>query len=62
MELATGSKVAIHSLVRSCFLNLGTFTTIVDLHILPLGSYDIMLGMDWLATHQVNIDYHRKLV
>ena len=62
VELATGSKVAVDSLVRSCVLSLGTFTTTVDLRILPLGSYDIVLGMDWLATHQENIDCHRKVV
>ena len=62
VELATGSKMAINLLVRSCVLNLGTFTTIVDLRILPLGSYDIVLGMDWLATHQVNINCHCKVV
>ena len=57
-----GSKVAIDSLVRSCVLNSGTFTTTMDLRILPLGSYDIVLGMDWLAAHQANIDCHRKVV
>ena len=62
VELATGSKVAIDSLVRSCCLDLGTFITTVDLPILPLGSYDIVLGMDWLATHEVNIDWHHKVV
>ena len=62
VELATSSKVAVDSLVRSCSLNLGTFTTRVDLRILPLGLYDIVLGMDWLATHQVNIDCHCKVV
>ena len=34
----------------------------MDLCILPLGSYDIVLGIDWLATHQANIDCHRKVV
>ena len=46
VELATSSKVAIDLLVRSCVLNLGTFTTIVALCILPLGLYDIVLGID----------------
>ena len=62
VELATGSKVAVDSLIRSCVLNLGTFTTIVDLCGLPLGSYDIVLGMDWLASHQENINFHHKVV
>ena len=51
VELATSSKMVVELLVRSCVLNLGTFTTIVGLCILPLGFYDIDLVMDWLATH-----------
>ena len=54
--------MVVDSLVRSCVLSLGTFTTTVDLRILPLGSYDIVLGMDWLAAHQANINCHRKVV
>ena len=50
------------SLVSGCMLDLGAFTTTVDLHILPLGSYDIVLGMDWLGTHQAYIDCQHKLV
>ena len=62
LELAMGSKVAVDLLVRRCALNLGTFSTTVDLRILPLGSYDIVLGMDWLAAHQANINCHYKVV
>ena len=54
--------MAVDSLVSGCELDLGAFTTMVDLCILPLGSYDIVLGMDWLATHQANIDCQRKSV
>ena len=28
--------------------------TQVDLNILPLGSYDILIGMDWMEKHKVN--------
>ena len=62
VELATDSKVVVDSLVRSCVLNLGAFTTTVDLLILPLGSYDIVLGMDLLASNQVNINCCHKMV
>ena len=62
VKLATSSKVVVDSLVSGCVLDLGAFTTTVDLRILPLGSYDIVLGMDWLATHQANIDCWRKSV
>ena len=62
VELATSSKVVVDSLVSGCIFNLGTFTTTVDLHILPLRLYDIVLGMEWLAAHQKNIDCHHKSV
>ena len=62
VELPTGSKVAVDSFVSGCKLDLGAFTTTIDLHILPLGSYDIVLGIDWLAIHQENIDCWHKLV
>ena len=31
-----------------------------DLNVLPLGSYDILIGMDWLEVHRVNIDCYNK--
>lgn len=46
VELATGSKVAIDSFVHGCMLDLGACTTSVDLHVLSLGSYGVVLGMD----------------
>ena len=34
--------------------------TCVDLNVLPLGSYDVLIGMDWLETHKVKLDYYNK--
>ena len=34
--------------------------TIVNLNILPLGSYDILIGMDWLESHKVIINCLHK--
>jgi hypothetical protein len=30
------------------------------MNILPLGSYDYLIGMDWLDQHHVVLDYHKK--
>ena len=30
------------------------------MNVLPLGSYDILIGMDWLETHRVNIHCYNK--
>ena len=34
--------------------------TYVDLNVLPLGSYDVLIGMDWLESHRVKLDYYNK--
>ena len=34
-----------------------SLVTCVDLNILPLGSYDILIEMEWLEAHIVKLDY-----
>ena len=34
--------------------------TCADLNILPLGSYDVLIGIDWLQAHRENIDCYNK--
>jgi hypothetical protein len=29
-------------------------------HIIPLGSYDCLIGMNWLEKHHVILDYYNK--
>ena len=36
------------------------FKTRVNLNVLPLGSYDVLIGMDWLKKHQVILNYFQK--
>ena len=36
------------------------FETQVKLNLLPLGYYDILIGMDWLEKHQVILDCFQK--
>jgi hypothetical protein len=47
-------------MVRGCSISLNGMTTSVDINIIPLGSYDILIGMDWLDKHHVFLDSHRK--
>jgi hypothetical protein len=38
------------------------FPTQANLNILPLGSYDLLIGMDWLDSHKTKLDcYNRTL-
>ena len=36
------------------------FETFVKLNVLPLGSYDILIGMDWLKQHRVVLNCFNK--
>ena len=36
------------------------FETFVKLNVLPLGSYDILIGMDWLEQHRVILNCYDK--
>jgi hypothetical protein len=35
-------------------------STKVDVNIIPLGSYDCLIGMDWLEKHHVVLDCYNK--
>jgi predicted aspartyl protease len=60
VQLATGTKRRIHDMVRSCSISVNGMNTSMDLNIIPLGSYDILIGMDWLDKHHVVLDCHNK--
>ena len=36
------------------------FETIVKLNVLPLGSYDLLISMDWLEQHRVILNCYDK--
>ena len=62
VELASGAKILVSSMVRNCPIQFGDITTCADLRITPLGSYDVVLGMDWLCAHNTEMDYRQKKV
>lgn len=62
VKMASGAKIFVDSLVKECVVDLGPFTTTSDLCILPLGSYGVILGMDWLSTHMARVDCYHKVI
>jgi hypothetical protein len=48
VQLAIGTKKMINEFVRSCPVDLNGVNTIVYLNAIQFGSYDILIGMDWL--------------
>jgi hypothetical protein len=50
--MASGAKQKVGGKITGCFLNLGDFVTKVNLYITILGSYDVVISMDWLESHE----------
>ena len=47
-------------MVGKCPLVMNGLATCVDLNVLPLGSYDVLIRMDWLEAHKVKLDCYNK--
>ena len=60
VQLATGTKRKVSEVVEKCPLVMNGLSTFVDLNVLPLGSYDVLIGMDWLEAHRVKLDCYNK--
>ena len=52
----------VDSFVHSCVLGLVSFVTTADRCVIPLGSYDAVLGMDWFNAYAAKINYWCKRV
>ena len=47
-------------MVKSCSVDMKRLSTKAELNILPLGSYDYLIGMDLLDQHHALLDCHNK--
>ncbi|GJT46359.1 putative reverse transcriptase domain-containing protein [Tanacetum coccineum] len=62
IELAGGKFVSTNTILRSCTLVLCNHVFKIDLLPTRLGSFDVIIGMDWLAYHRALIDCYEKIV
>jgi hypothetical protein len=60
VQLATGARRNVNEMVKSCLIDMNELNTKVDLNIFPLGSYDCLIGMDWLDQHHTLLDCQNK--
>jgi hypothetical protein len=60
VHLATGTKRKVIDFIYGCELSLDGQNKKLNLNLLPLGSYDIIIGMDWLEKHKVILDFYEK--
>jgi hypothetical protein len=60
VQLATRAKRKVNEMVKSCLLDMNGLSTRAYLNILPLGSYDCLIGMDWLDQYHAILDCRNK--
>jgi hypothetical protein len=60
VQLAIETKRRINYLVNDFLVNMNGINTKEDLNIIPLGSCDCLIGMDWLETHHAVLDFYNK--
>ena len=53
VQITIGVKRNVTCFVKECAVVMDQFKTVVKLNVLPLGSYDLLIGMDWLEQHRV---------
>ncbi|GJZ72757.1 putative reverse transcriptase domain-containing protein [Tanacetum coccineum] len=62
VELADGRIIGLNTILRGCTLNLLNHPFNIDLMPVELGSFDAIIGMDWLVKYQAIIVCAEKIV
>nr|GFA75421.1 putative reverse transcriptase domain-containing protein [Tanacetum cinerariifolium]GFA76129.1 putative reverse transcriptase domain-containing protein [Tanacetum cinerariifolium] len=62
VELADGRIVGLNIIIRGCTLNFLNHPFNIDLISVELGSFDVIIGMDWLVKYHAVIIYVEKIV
>nr|GEX55312.1 reverse transcriptase domain-containing protein [Tanacetum cinerariifolium] len=62
VELVDGNVVSTNTVLRGCTLALYDHRFKIDLLPTRLGSFDVIIGMDWLSYHRAVMDCYEKIV
>nr|GEU57193.1 reverse transcriptase domain-containing protein [Tanacetum cinerariifolium] len=62
IEIASGQLVEIDNVIKCCKLEIEGH--VFDINLIPFGSgsFDVIIGMDWLSHHKAEIICHKKVV
>ncbi|GJR34453.1 putative reverse transcriptase domain-containing protein [Tanacetum coccineum] len=62
VELASRKIIEVNTIIRGCTLNFMNHPFNIDLMPVPLGSFDVIIGMDWLTKYHGVIICDKKIV
>ncbi|GJZ15209.1 putative reverse transcriptase domain-containing protein [Tanacetum coccineum] len=62
IEIASGQLVEIDKVIKGCKLEIDGY--VFDINLIPFGSgsFDVIIGIDWLSDHKAEIISHEKVV
>nr|GEZ46898.1 hypothetical protein [Tanacetum cinerariifolium] len=62
VKLADGKIIGVNAILRGCTLDFLNYPFNIDLMPVPLGSFDVIIGMDWLREYHAVIVCDEKIV
>ncbi|GJZ47985.1 putative reverse transcriptase domain-containing protein [Tanacetum coccineum] len=62
IEIASGKLVKIDKVIKGCKLEIEGHVFDIDLIPFGHGSFDMIIGMDWLSNYKAEIIFHEKVV
>ncbi|XP_022033729.1 uncharacterized protein LOC110935635 [Helianthus annuus] len=62
IELANGRLIETGEVVKECTLELGEQKFNIDLLPIELGSFNVVVGMDWLSNNRAEVVCHEKII
>ncbi|GJV86091.1 reverse transcriptase domain-containing protein [Tanacetum coccineum] len=62
VELADGKSLTTNTILKGCTINLQNHLFKIDLLPIELGSFDVIVGMDWMAEHRAEVVCYEKYV
>ncbi|GJV86313.1 putative reverse transcriptase domain-containing protein [Tanacetum coccineum] len=62
VELADGKSLTTNTILRGCTLNLQNHMFKIDLLHIELGSFDVIVEMDWMAEHRAEVVCYEKYI
>ncbi|XP_023763050.1 uncharacterized protein LOC111911512 [Lactuca sativa] len=62
VEIANGQSEKTHEILEKCLLTLNNYLFHVNLMPMPIGSFDVIIGMNWLSSQRAEILCHEKAI
>ncbi|GJR45928.1 reverse transcriptase domain-containing protein [Tanacetum coccineum] len=62
VDLADGKSLTTNTILRGCTFNLQNHLFKIDLLPIELGSFDVIIGMDWMAEHRTEVVCYEKYI